>query len=137
MPETILDIKSIEIGTDISFKTINPLDNTLYEGKMIGKGNYDIVKNLYDILPYYQAVKKNNRTMDPIDKLEYFIIDYTQDGKHAKFVCAYDWVESSTLKIIDLDYYFDIRIYNVGEQEKDRVIKLLESNQISCSLIEE
>ena len=114
MPETILDIKSIEIGTDISFKTINPLDNTLYEGKMIGKGNYDIVKNLYDILPYYQAVKKNNRTMDPIDKLEYFIIDYTQDGKHAKFVCAYDWVESSTLKIIDLDYYFDIRIYNVG-----------------------
>ena len=45
MPETILDIKSIEIGTDISFKTINPLDNTLYEGKMIGKGNYDEEEN--------------------------------------------------------------------------------------------
>ena len=133
----IVDINSIEIGTQISFKTINPTDNNVYEGTVVGFGTYSVAKNSMDILPYYQAVKKGQPNMAPIDQLQYFILEYLQEGSVGIFVCAKEWVERSTLQIISLQEYFDIRIYNRPQSEVTTVLTLLQSHGYSCNQIVE
>ena len=129
----IVQISSLSIGTQVSFKTLHPSDNNLYEGTIVGRGQYSVVKSLMDILPYYQMVKKAKPDMAPMEELDYFILEYSQEGLATNFVCANDWVNTTSVKIIQLDQYFDIRVYNRPTSEIDTVLGLLGSHGYVCS----
>ena len=131
----LVDISSLNIGTQISFKTQHPNDNNLYEGTIAGFGNYNVVKNIMDLLPYYQSVKKKIPTLAPMEQLSYFILEYRQDDLARTFVCAFDWVNTSSVKVISLVKYYDFRVYNIEHSEVDTVIKLLQAHGYSCNEI--
>ena len=140
---TITDIRSLEMGTDISFTTKHTADGNTYQGTLIGFGNYSVVRSLMDILPYYQGVKKAVPDLAPMTELEYFIIEYLQEdivdgSKSTKtFVCAFDWVESSSVTVISLREHFDIRIYNRPASEAAKVVELLQSHGYTCNKLED
>lgn len=137
-----INIRNLEMGTDISFKTWHTSDGNTYQGTLIGFGNYSVVKSLMDILPYYQGVKKAINSLAPMTELEYFIIEYSQenivDGSNMTktFVCAFDWVQESSVELISLKEHFDIRIYNKPESDAAKVVELLQSHGYTCNKLE-
>lgn len=142
MAGTVTNIRSLELGTDISFKTHHTADGNTYEGTLIGFGSYNVVRSLMDILPYYQGVKKAIADLAPMTELEYFIIEYLQedivDGSEITktFVCAFDWVVDSSVEVISLKQHFDIRIYNKPESEAAKIVALLQSHGYTCNKVE-
>lgn len=132
---SLVDINSLQLNQQISFKTQHMSDNTVYEGIIVGFYTYDVAKTYYDLVPYYQVVKKSLPNIAPIETLTYFMLQYTQGDKKAIFVCAKEWVLLSSLKIIELNQKFDIRIYNQPETEVQTILELLQSHGYSCTRV--
>lgn len=132
---TMVNIASLPIGTTVSFQTYHDHDNNIYEGTIVGTGSYSVVKSIMDILPYYQAVKQTLSDMEPMNSLNYFILEYYQEDTGSNlFVCAYEWVKEETVKVISLDKYFDIRIYNEDEATQlPNILSLLQAHNYNCS----
>lgn len=137
------ELLNLEMGTQVSFKTYHTADHNTYEGTIVGRGSYSIVNPLMDILPYYKGVQKSIIDLKPMTELEYFIIEYTQenivDGSESTkmFVCAYDWVQLASMKVISLKEHFDIRIYNRPSSEAAKIIELLQSHGYTCNKLED
>ena len=133
----LVNIAALSIGTNVSFETVHSHDNNIYEGTIVGTGSYNVVKSIMDILPYYQAVKQVKPDIDDMVNLNYFILEYYQEDQGSKlFVCAYDWVKEETVKVISLDKYFDIRIYNEDEDTQlPNILSLLQAHNYNCSKV--
>ncbi len=132
----ILNLDTLEVGDTISFRSVNPLDNVLWQGTITGICSYDIVQNLRDdLLPYYREVKKTIHDMLPIDQLTYFTLKYFQGDKVGRLVMAKDWIEPSSVKKIDITNYFDIRIYDLDSAQAQTILELLTSNNFKAALV--
>lgn len=133
---SILNLDTLEVGDTISFRSVNPLDNVLWQGTITGICSYDIVQNLRDdLLPYYREVKKTIHDMLPIDQLTYFTLKYFQGDKVGRLVMAKDWIEPSSVKKIDITNYFDIRIYDLDSAQAQTILELLTSNNFKAALV--
>ena len=132
----MVDLNELVVGDTISFTSINPTDNVLWQGTITGICSYDIVQNMRDdLVPYYRAVKKVLHTMEPIDKLQYFTIRYTQGEKIGRLIMAKDWIEPSSIQKIILNEYFDIRIYDLPKDQAQTIVNLLQANGFKNSLV--
>lgn len=126
-------IKDARIGDTIVFTSHHPSDFNEYKGEIIGFGNYDTVKNLTDVVPYYQKVLTKLPNLDHFTKLIYFIIQYQQDGKTTKGVFANDYVE--TIHFIDTNSQYDIRVYDTDISGINSAVNLLRSSGYRCKLM--
>lgn len=125
-------IDDVNIGDTISFKTKHPTDSNTYQGTVVGIGMYDTVKNIADLVPYYQRVRTKVE-LDPIEDLIYFVIQYQQDGKTTKSVFAKDYVEN--LEFIEIDKQFDIRIYDRIYDDVATAVELLRAHGFRCRIL--
>lgn len=132
----IINLDTLEVGDTISFRSVNSLDNVLWQGTITGICSYDIVQNLRDdLLPYYREVKKTIHDMLPIDQLTYFTLKYFQGDKVGRLVMAKDWIEPSSVQKIDITNYFDIRIYDLDSAQAQTILELLTSNNFKAALV--
>jgi len=129
MPD-IIDLGTVELGTSLSFTCAHPTDITVYEGKLIGRSAYSMVKFIEgDLVPYYREVSKILTDLPPYTELTYLTLEYEQDGQTLTVVRAVEWINAASVKIINPNQSFNIRIYN-REQGIDgqKVIDLLQSH---------
>lgn len=132
----IIDLNTLAVGDTISFSSINPNDNVLWQGTIIGICGWAVVEHMQsDLLPYYRAVKKVLPEMDILDNLKFFVIRYSQGEKSGKLVMAQDWIEPSSVQKIDINQIFDIRIYDLPKDQIQTILDLLKSNSIKCAAV--
>ena len=138
MSTDIITINDLAIGQTISFKTYNQYDKVEWKGLIVGFGNYSLVSKLEDLLPYYQNVKKTQSNMADISELNYIIFDMYENitaETTNKRVIAKEWIDQSTLRLIDIHKTLDIRIFNVGEADSTKIIDILGDHGYSCSVL--
>lgn len=112
MPD-LVDLNEVPLGTYISFTCNHPTDQTVYEGKLIGKSKYNMVKMIEgDLIPYHREVAKILTSMAPYTELTYVVIEYQQEDQTLTTARAIEWITPSSVKIINPVQSFDIRIYN-------------------------
>lgn len=131
----LVDPYSLTIGQTVSFNSVHPNDNVLYNGIIDGIVKYSIAKGYDDLLPYYRIVKKTLTSMAPIDELTYMILIQSQEDLKKCVVMALEWIEPSSLKIIEKTNSFDIRIYERPRSEANTIIKLLNDHEYKCALV--
>lgn len=126
----IIDGKTIEVGTTIKFRTINSYDTNLWTGTIVAIGNYDVAKMYTDVVAYHQNVLKDTPELDPANTLTYLIIKTTEDIVRA---FAVDWIEVTTLVIVDTSNNINIIVYNVDSGEVDTILTLLRDNNYNAA----
>lgn len=134
----IINVDELKIGQTISFKTYNQYDNVEWRGIIVGFGTYSLVQKLEDLLPYYQNVKKTQSNMADISELSYIIFDMYEnisDDIKNKRIFAKEWIDQSTLKLIDTNENLDIRVYGISEIDRQKIIDILSDNGYSCAII--
>ena len=121
----------LKVDQNISFKSINPQDLVEWSGKIISIGKYDAVKGLADLIPYYSQCKKINKDIIYYTEATYIVVQYTQNSITALKVMALDWIEESSLQLLDADAYFYLKIFNLSPSTyANTVIDLLNANGI-------
>ena len=132
----IVNLDTLEVGDVISFRSVNQLDNVLWQGTITGICSYDIVQNLReDLLPYYREVKKVIHDMAPVEQLTYFTLKYRQGEKTGRLVMAKDWIEPTSVQKIVINNHFDIRIYDLDSTQAQTILDLLTSNNFKSALV--
>ncbi len=129
----IVDSQNIEPGTIIKFRTINAHDSNLYSGTVAGICEYAIAKDYKDVVAYNKEVKEDTPSIADATELNYFIINL-QDGSKAAF--AAEWVEASSLIIIDAAQNVTILLYNTTTSAALTAIQLLTDNGYPCKIVE-
>ena len=136
----VVDINTLNIGDTISFKTYNEYDTVERRAKLLGIANYDVVKKLEDLLPYYQEVKKTQGGMADIDQLTYFILDCYENSDNTaanKRVFAKEWIDVSTLRLINIGQHVDFRVYDVSSADVKKIQDIFSDYGYSISVIED
>jgi hypothetical protein len=126
----LVDLTTLPLGTNVSFTCVHPSDQTVYEGKIIGRGTYSLVRAIEgDLVPYYREVAKTLTSMAPYTELTYLTLEYQQDGQVMNVVRAIEWIAPASVKVINPKQSFNITVYN-REKEIDgqTVIDLLQSH---------
>lgn len=139
MANDLLDINNLQLGDIIAFKSLNPYDNVTWRGKITGFGDYNLVKYMEDLIPYYQNVKKHVAIMPELENLSFIIVDCYENlntETSTRRIFAKEWIDPSSLIMIDLNKHIDIRIYDVNETDINRIKDLLADNNFSMSIIE-
>lgn len=131
----IVNPTDLKVGDNVSFTSINPRDSVTWTGEIIAIGKYNAVKNIEDLIPYYNEVKKVLPSMEPYTELTYIVLNYYQDNKTNEKVFALPWLNLSSIKILDTDKYFYIKIYDRDTTEVQGVIDLLTAHEYKCSWV--
>lgn len=134
----IVDLSTLAINTTISFKTLNAYDQNTWRGTITGSGNYNLVKTLTDLLPYYQQVKKSVPNLANIEDLNYLVFDMYENAISTttnRRVFAKEWIDPSSVKIVDVRQHIDIRIFNVTSADQQKIIDILADHSYSSSAI--
>lgn len=126
----VVNLDDIKQKDTISFKTINPYDNNEWRGVVIGFGTYDLVSKQDDLLPYYQEVKKtaSGSGMANIEDLNYIIIDCYENALTTttnRRVFAKEWIDISSVKLINVYQHVDIRVFGATEADKRKILDML------------
>ena len=134
----LLDINKLQLGDIIAFKSLNPYDAVKWRGKITGFGDYNLVKYMEDLVPYYQQVKKHVATIPNLENLSFIIVDCYENlttEVSTRRIFAKEWIDASSLTLIDLNRHMDIRIFDVGETDINRIKDLLSDHNFSMSVI--
>ncbi len=130
MPDSIVNINDLEVDQTIAFKSISQYDTVQWKGKIVAMGNYEFARGYEDILPYYNNIKKTNQTVPPLEQSHFIILKlYENETKKTLLVFAKEWIEPTSLQLIDVEAYVDLRVF-VSEKEINEVLNLLRSNDI-------
>lgn len=134
----LIDPYTLKIGQHVSFNCTHPTDIITYDGTIIAISNYSIVSMIeQDLIPYQQEVLKIKPTLDPIEKLMFLTLEYTQNDLTYKVSRAIDWINVSTLKVHETNNKFYICVYDRPDNEALTVTHLLESNGYTCSVVKD
>ena len=131
----IVNPTDLKVGDNVSFTSINPRDSVTWTGEIIALGKYNAVKNIEDLIPYYNEVKKVLPSMEPYTELTYIVLNYYQDDKTNEKVFALPWLNPSSIKVLDTNKYFYIKIYDRDTTEVQEVLDLLTSHEYKCSWV--
>lgn len=114
---------TITTGTTISFQSASPIDDNIYKGKVIGKGDYDLMNALDPDLAYYNTnVKLSLTNLASADTHEYFVLlTDTQE----RIVFTEEWISTGTLKVISSTGVGNFDVYGVSELNKQDIIDIL------------
>lgn len=125
----------------IAFKTINPYDNNEWRGVVVGFGTYELVAKQYDLLPYYQEVKKvtSGTNMPEIEDLNFIIVDCYENALTSntnRRIFAKEWIDVSSLRLINIYQHLDIRIFGVTSADTTKIMNMLLDYGYSAAIIE-
>lgn len=128
----IVDGQTVSVGDKIKFRTINSYDTNVWTGDVMGFVNYDIAKLHTDVVAYHTNVLKTNPDVDPAAELDYILIKTTEGVVRAY---AVDWVQPTTLVIVDTSNNITVKVYNVTAEQGVTILTLLKDNNYSCEII--
>ncbi len=134
-------IDDIKQKDTIAFKTINPYDNNEWRGVVVGFGTYDLVSQQYDLLPYYQEVRKttSGSNMAEIEDLNYIIVDCYENALTKttnRRIFAKEWIDASSLRQINIFQHLDIRIFGATDTDSKKILNMLLDYGYSAALLD-
>lgn len=118
----------IDLRQTIRFKTINPHDNVRWSGQLLSMCTYELAKAIADVDAYYQdVVRANSDTSFPAkENLTYLILSVDENnGASRKRVFASEFVDMSTLEIVNQNTYLDIRIYDIDRAKAQDILSYI------------
>lgn len=124
----IIDSKTVDLGDNISFRSINGKDNKIIQGYVVAICDYQVAKLYSDVIKYHQEVLESNPTSNITEDatvLNYFVIKDIQNRTNAY---AVDWVEATTLTIIAVNNDINLTVFDVAQSELETILKLLRDN---------
>ena len=131
----IVGTVKFDIGDTIQFKTINPNDTRVWQGKVIGITNYQIASHYADVINYYQQVKaalENPNQLGLLNQADFILIDTDSPSGSVVKPMALEWIDVSTIKVVKLEQSFLIQVYtHTGETAAD-ILQLLRDNGFTC-----
>lgn len=125
-------IAKVKVGDTVSFETKHPTDNIEHTGKVVAISSYDVAKGYFDIASYHHEVKKAVPSLESMEGYSYLLLQ--TDGQIIPF--AFEWIESSTLKINYTQRKLRLVLYDVPEAEDSAVLDLLRSKGYSVSIVQ-
>lgn len=134
----VFDLDTLKQKDMIAFKTINPYDNNEWRGIIIGFGTYELVAKQYDLLPYYQEIRKTDagHTMAEMKDLNYIIVDCYENAlteNTNRRVFAKEWIDVSSVRLINIHQHVDIRIFSATEADTKRIMDILTDSGYSVA----
>lgn len=133
----IVALDDIKINMKLSFKLRNQYDTSTYICKVTGMVAYNVAKSYSDVLPTYQNVKKTVPDLAPITELTYLVCNRYENGteltENSKMI-AFEWIDQSSIQILDVLAHIDIRVYNVSGKEQ-AIIDILSDHGYTCDVI--
>lgn len=133
----IVNVNDIKRGMTISFKLRNQYDTATYICKVAGVVDYTVAKLHGDILPTYQNVKKVVPDLAPITELTYLVCNREENGTiltNSTKIVAIEWMDISSIQIIDVLKHTDIRIFNAVGREQ-AILDILSDHGYICNVV--
>jgi hypothetical protein len=127
----IINYNDLSLGTTITFRTKNLSDIHQWIGIIDGFTKFKIVSTTQDLIPYDIEIRKNNPDLPPIEELRFLILTTRTDDTQQPNplgVCAFEWIDLSTLQIIEDQHNVDIRVYDIGTRENELILLLKSHN---------
>jgi hypothetical protein len=122
----ILNGHEIVNGLKVRFSTINSYDNVVWSGIVAGVVSYDIAKVFTDVDKYHAEVLKDNAGLDPANEQQYILINTVDDGQPSRKVAfAVQWIDESTLVVIDITNTITIKVYDIPDTDIVNVLNTL------------
>lgn len=138
MANDIVNLDNVKLFQTISFKTYNSYDTVEWKGVVNGIGGYDLVSKFEDLLPYHQNVKKSHPNIPELKDCTFLIIGAYENADtettHRR-IFAKEWIDESTVKIVDVNQKLDFRVYNVTEIDKQKIMDIMSDNGYSISFL--
>lgn len=133
----LVSVSELQIGQRIQFKTLSDSDNVLYVGTITAIGDYSFARTIADLLPYSQAVLKSNPDLDPLEELTFLRIEMLENSEQPSTVRVFarEWIDISSLKILEAKTSIDIRIYGTTTDQADTIVQLLRSSGYTAKLV--
>jgi len=133
----IVNPSTLKVGQVVKFTCDHPTDISTYQGTIVGISNYSIVKMLEtDLIPYHSEVAKRRPSIKPITELSFITLEYVQNELVHRVSRAMEWIQESSVVVLESGHRFDIRIYDRDSSEATDIIQLLESHGYIASLVE-
>jgi hypothetical protein len=133
----IVNYEDLTLGMTITFRTKNVSDIHQWIGTIDGFTKFKVVASQQDLVPYDIEIRKNNTDISPIEELRYLILTVKTDTSQQPNplgVCAYEWIDLTTLQIIDDQHNVDIRVFDIGTRENELLL-LLKSHGFLVKII--
>jgi hypothetical protein len=128
---SIIAYEDLHLGMTITFRTKNVNDIHQWVGTIDGFAKHKVVAMYQDLVPYDIEIRKNNIELSPLEDLRFLILavrtDVTQQPNPLG-VCAYEWIDLTTLQIIDDQHNVDIRVFDIGTRENELLLLLKANN---------
>lgn len=124
----VVETTSINVGDVIRFKTVSPYDNVVWTGKVTAICDYDVARQFDDVDSYYQDIKRAGYSIAAKESLKYFILKISvSDTSSTIAVAAAEWIDESTLQIVQENGYTDIRIYDIDESKAKDILTYIQT----------
>ncbi len=129
----LVDLNTIALNTRLSFRSKETKDTSTKVGTLKGIIDYNLVSSFEDIIPRYQAIRKQYPDMVELSELQFFSFEINQDGKKAKYIIAKEWIDTSSVEIIQYTNSFIIKLFDIPESQVVDALNLLKSNGFKCA----
>lgn len=125
----VVDPTTLTIDQTIRFKSISNHDNVLWSGTIQGICRYPAVYLTEDVVPYYKEVVKTHPELPVLEKLTFLQIVLLENYETTRTrFFAREWIDPSTLEIVDVTTSYDVRIYGATTAQLATILELLRSN---------
>ncbi len=123
----ITSADQLSVGDTIRFKFIINDDFVYWIRTIQAVCKHKAAKAFSDVDAYYLDIKKTNSSLPVKEALTYLVLDVIENDGSITSTRAFaiEWMDPSTLELVEEDSYSDIRIYNVSDAIKAEIIKYI------------
>lgn len=128
----VSNINDILTGRTISFQSINPNDEIVWKGTVIGSDMNHKAAGLHgeDIEAYYQSVKRMKPDIGDIEDLNFFLIELEKESNPTNIsrirVFAKEYITTGSLIVYDIASKKQITIWEITDKALNDIIKEIE-----------
>lgn len=132
----VVNPNDLKVGDTIRFKVMNPHDNIVWTGKIKSVCDYDIARQYEDIDTIYQDVQREIRTLGAKETLSYLLLRVQEnDTTISTRVFALDWIDKSTLELVEENTYTDFRVFDIDENKAEDLRKAITAMGYVVSIV--
>ncbi len=133
---SVIDPSTLTIGQTVQFKSISDHDNVVWTGTILGICCYAAVVLTEDVVPYYKEVAKSYPELPQLDGLTFLQLSVSENGEQSRTrYFAREWIDTSTLKIVEDNTSFDIRVYDLDSAQSETILELLRSHGYTVAVV--
>lgn len=124
------------IGDVVQFRVVSLVDNILYQGRIVGIGDYHTARIYTDVAATHQEMLQANSNLIEPDNMRYLIIECNDSVRRA---FGFDpqgdsWFHNNELTIIEHSQMYYIKLYNTTSAKASLAIRLLKEQGYVCRL---